>query len=125
LTVTIRPSSSQLCAIPQRRAVSYLPDGRQVVWEPQDAGPDPIAVDAELLSRPVPRELAARYAPASRLSFYVAWTQAECAAKLNAVPILTWLRRHGLTGDPQLATETTIHGDVVVTTARSRSQNIA
>ena len=122
MTISVLSPEFRVRAVPMRRAVSYLADGRQVVWEPRDSQGDEIAVDAELLSRPVPEALAARFVPASRAAFYAAWTQAECAAKLNAVPILVWLRQHGLSGDARLRTATIVRGDLVITTARrSRS----
>jgi hypothetical protein len=78
----------------------------------------------------VPRALAERFAPVSNRAFYVSWTRAECAAKLNGIPILLWLRRHGLAADSRLCIETVVTGDLVVTTARRpnaglRDQNIA
>jgi hypothetical protein len=121
LTVRILQPPARVHAQPGRRAVSYLGDGRQVVWEPERPGR--IAVDAEVFSRPVPAALAARFGPSSARAFFAAWTQAECAAKLNAIPIVVWLRERGLQGDPRLETATHVIGDVVVTTARVRTRH--
>lgn len=117
MTITVLPASLHVRPC-HRRAVSYLSDGRQVVWEPREPG-GTLAVDAELLDQPVPPALAARFLPVSREAFFVAWTQAECAAKLRAIPLLVWLRDHGLRGDPKLRTCTIVSGDLVVTIAQN------
>lgn len=71
---------------------SYLGDGRVVGW----FGAAGVVVDAELHAVIPPRALAARY---GSQDFWERWTAAECRAKLANVPIVLWLRRHGLDGD--------------------------
>ena len=77
-------------------ARTYLATGECVVWEPDVPGGTRIAVDAELASTPVPPALAARFGVTDPDRFWVLWTRCETAAKLYDVPILTWVRRHGL-----------------------------
>lgn len=72
---------------------SYLPDGRVVSWR----GPGQGVLDAELADQPVPRALAARY---GAHDFWVRWTRSEALAKLADVPIVVWLRKHGLDAQP-------------------------
>ncbi|NUR05488.1 MAG: hypothetical protein HOQ22_01910 [Nocardioidaceae bacterium] len=73
-------------------ARSHLSDGRCVGWFAPPGDATNVAVDAELEVAPPPA-LAARFG-ADR--FWERWTRAECAAKLSDVPIVVWLRRHGL-----------------------------
>jgi hypothetical protein len=90
--------------------VSYLADGRQVVWEPARRS-GRIACDAELADQDAPQALAARFGLEAR-DFAVAWTRAEVAAKLTGTPILCRLRSHGLAAPASIRTR--IVGDVVV-----------
>jgi hypothetical protein len=124
VTVSVRPATQYVRPSPGTRAVSYLSDGRQVVWEPRDPCAGGLAVDAELLSQSVPPALATRFAPKSRLAFFVAWTQAECTAKLLSVPVLVWLREHGLRGDPHLRLRTILCRDIVITIGRSERNEV-
>jgi len=121
VTVTVLPASLYVRPCPNRRAVSYLSDGRQVVWEPREPG-GALAVDAELLGQSVPPALAARFSPVSNEAFFVAWTRVECAAKLRAIPLLVWLRDRGLHGDPQLRMRTIVSGDLVVTIGQNTAK---
>lgn len=105
--IRILPAQRHLDAGPDR-AVSYLADGRQVVWEPSERG-GRIACDAELAAQPPPRALAARF---GGRDFNAAWTRAEVAAKLADTPMLCRLRAHGLAAPPQI--RTVVVGDVVV-----------
>lgn len=68
---------------------SYVADGRCVGWY----GAPGWVVDAELSDQQVPPALAKRHGVAD---FHRRWTRAECAAKLADVPIVLWLREHGL-----------------------------
>lgn len=70
---------------------SYLSDGRCVGWYASVR--DRVAIDAELVDRPVPTVLARRFGIEG---FWARWTRAECAAKLSATPIVLWLREFGL-----------------------------
>lgn len=69
---------------------SHLADGRVIGW----FGDPGIVIDAELTGSPIPPALAARY---GREDFWPRWTRAEVAAKLADVPIILWVRQHGLT----------------------------
>lgn len=71
---------------------SYLADDRIVGWY----GAPGVVIDAEIADQKVPDALAARFAPESAVGFWIAWTRAECGAKLSDVPIMLWLREHGL-----------------------------
>ena len=78
------------------RALSYLDDGRQCVWEPGDAGSARLACDAERCDRPARERIARRYGlPLDPLGFAVAWTRCETAAKLDERPIAEWLAAGG------------------------------
>jgi hypothetical protein len=91
-----------------------LPDGRQLCWDPGDllAG-TACAVDAEIVSGPLPRAVVAsarrrgRAGPATQAAgrhadvmptadgaserLWGLWTRAEVRAKLRDVPILAWI----------------------------------
>jgi len=113
MTNEVRPPGDWTAARPGR-AVSYLDDGRQVVWHAPAAAAR-AACDAERLSAPLPQALAGRYGAED---FHLRWTRTETLAKLAAVPVLEWLRRHGLDGRLEGARLTTIllpGEDVVVT----------
>lgn len=84
--------------VPSGGIRSYLSDGRVVRWRPAAHGV--WAIDAELSGRPVPPALAAATGIHRSADFWPAWTRAECAAKLLDVPILVWVRRHGLSPGP-------------------------
>jgi hypothetical protein len=105
--IRILPASEHVAASPER-AVSYLADGRQVVWEPS-VRRGRIACDAELLDQPPPRALSARFAARD---FNAAWTRAEVAAKLSDTPILCRLREHGLEAPSHI--HTVVVDDAVV-----------
>lgn len=99
MTVQVLPPGRRLPAGPGR-AVSYLDDGRQVIWEPPIADA-PIACDAERYDRPARVELARRYGlPEDPLGFARAWTRAEAGAKLADAPILAWLMLGGHRAQP-------------------------
>lgn len=72
------------------RTRSHLSDGRVVGW----FGDDDVVLDAELAEASVPPALAARFGTED---FWARWTAAECAAKVHDIPIILWLRQHGLT----------------------------
>lgn len=89
---------------------SRLADGRVVGW----FGAPDVVIDAELLSAVPPPALVARFGGDG---FWGRWTAAECGAKAFDVPIVLWLREHGLSAGP-LAVETVVLGDVIVSSAR-------
>jgi len=102
------------------RVHSWTSDGRRVCWNP---GAGVVgAVDAESRHARVPASLARRY-PLPRPDFWVAWTRAEVHAKLLGVPILSWLKAHGLGGweVPGIRTATHDVEDLVVTVGRLES----
>jgi hypothetical protein len=77
------------------RALSYLDDGRQCVWEPRGATGH-LACDAERCDRPVREALARRHGLSlDPLGFAAAWTRCEVAAKLEDRPIAAWLAAGG------------------------------
>jgi hypothetical protein len=78
---------------------SYLADGRRITWLlPTSA--DPVArrwaIDAEIAAQPVPPALAARTGIRDPDEFWCRWTATEVACKLFDVPIMAWIKRHGL-----------------------------
>lgn len=88
---------------------SRLADGRVVGW----FGVDEVVLDAELAEARVPAALAARFGTED---FWGRWTATECAAKAHDVPIMMWIRQHGLrAGD--LLVETFRWRDLVVSVA--------
>ena len=76
---------------------SRVADGRQLCWRPSKLRSASFAVDAEIITQPVPPALRARLAAAVETAeFWRRWTRAEVCAKLFDVPIVVWVRRHGL-----------------------------
>lgn len=105
-------------------ARSHLSDGRAVAWTAPSPRGCRLAVDAELLGQRVPPVLLRRAGVAADLperDVWRQWTRAETVAKLLDVPILLWVREHGLTvpagaGDEApLALRTVEHAGLVVT----------
>jgi hypothetical protein len=93
--LSLRPPGAHLPRA-SGRALSYLDDGRQCVWEPAGAGSARLACDAERCDRPVRERIARRHGlPLDPLGFAVAWTRCETAAKLEDRPIAEWLSRGG------------------------------
>lgn len=94
MTLRILPPGQHLPAS-SRRAVTYLDDGCQVVWEPSR----PLgrfACDAERFDRWPRAKLVQRYGFSSDpFVFACEWTRAEVAAKLADVPVALWLRLRG------------------------------
>lgn len=93
---------------------SRLADGREVVCDRVAPDGRAVACDAELVAPPPPR-LAAALGVRDPRAFAAAWTRAECCAKLHDVPMLVWLRRHGLAPAADVELETTETAGVVVT----------
>lgn len=108
-------------------ARSYLADGSGAAWSvPEklwDAGVFTLDAEVPVAVRPT---LVRRYGIDDPVAFARAWTRAEALAKLDDLPIVTWLSRHGL-GVParihreravsEIAWETSEHGDMIVTFA--------
>lgn len=95
---------------------SHLADGRCLSWQPSAVPPGTAcAVDAELLATPVPARLARWAGCRSPELFWPRWTRVEASCKLRDVPLVLWLRQHGLHEDPVLALSTFRHHDAVVT----------
>jgi hypothetical protein len=92
---------------------SHLADGRVVGW----FGASDVVIDAEIAAAVPPPALVALYGEGD---FWARWTAAECGAKAFDVPIVLWLREHGLTAGP-LTVETRILDGVVVSSARRPS----
>lgn len=78
---------------------SHTSDSRTVGWYGSPPPGWELAIDAELTDAAVPPALAARY---GRDSFWARWTRAESLSKLFRVPIVLWLRRHGLRVPPHV-----------------------
>ena len=72
---------------------SHLADGRCVGWRGKTPIGLDVVVDAELGEQVVPGLLSRRFGIED---FWQRWTRAECAAKLTGVPIVDWIKRHGL-----------------------------
>lgn len=72
---------------------SHTSDFRTVGWYGSPPPGWELAIDAEVTDAAVPAALAARY---GRDSFWPRWTRAESLSKLFRMPIVLWLRRHGL-----------------------------
>ena len=72
---------------------SHLSDGLVVGWY----GEDGVVIDAEVTLAEPPPTLAGRY---GAWEFWARWTAAECRAKLADIPIVLWLREHGLEPPP-------------------------
>ncbi|MDF8262940.1 hypothetical protein [Luteipulveratus flavus] len=105
-------------------ARSYLADGRGVAWDPPGRGGCRLAVDAELAAQRVPGAVVRRARltePVEPQDFWARWTRAEVLAKLLDVPILLWVREHGLLvpdlGAEAVAWRTYAWEDLVVTFA--------
>lgn len=92
--------------LPDALTRSHLADHRVVGWY----GAPGVVIDAEIADQPVPPALGDRFGTAD---FWARWTQAECAAKLADVPVLLWVRRHGL-GPAGFRVETLRLDDLVV-----------
>ena len=100
----------------------YLADGRGVAWNPSDTNGFRLAIDAELIAQRIPPSVVRRARltePVEPLDFWRRWTQAEVLAKLLDVPILMWVRQHGLdvpdlVGE-SIALRTVVHDDLVLT----------
>jgi hypothetical protein len=74
------------------RAVSYLDDGRKVVWRPR-VSVEGFACDAERFDRSPREPIVRRFRfPSDPLAFALRWTRAEVRAKLADVPIVSLLR---------------------------------
>jgi hypothetical protein len=72
---------------------SHTSDFRTVGWYGSPPPGWELAIDAEVTRAEVPPALAARYGGDA---FWARWTRAESLSKLLQLPILLWLRRHGL-----------------------------
>jgi|GEM_PF-2354298 hypothetical protein len=94
---------------------SHLADGRVVCWSASVPRGLRLAVDAEISDQPVPPALAYRFDLVDPHRFWAAWTAVEVSCKLRDVPILTWLKRRGLTPDPAIRTRTLRIADITVT----------
>lgn len=90
---------------------SRLADDRVVGWY----GARGLVLDAELAGQRVPPALAARYG-ADPGEFWDRWTAAEAAAKASDVPIVLWLRAHGV-GPGPVPVRTLHLGPLVVSAA--------
>lgn len=75
--------------LPDAVTRSYLADDRVVGWY----GARGVVIDAEIADQPVPATLGEHFGTED---FWARWTQAECAAKLADLPVLLWVRLHGL-----------------------------
>lgn len=105
MTLTLA-ARSRACGPGCRGVHSYAADGRRACWQ----GEGEAAIDAELAAQPVPPALAARFPRhASPAVFWPAWTRAEALAKLAGVPILLWLRQHGLDADAPVGVRLSRH----------------
>lgn len=80
---------------------SHTADSRTVSWFGPSLPGHRLAIDAEVTDAPVPPALAARF---GTRSFWAGWTRAESLAKVFGVPIVVWLRRHGLRVPPLAGT---------------------
>lgn len=88
------------CADPSAAlARSHTSDFRTVGWYGSPPPGWDLAIDAEVTDAAVPPALAERF---GRHSFWARWTRAESVSKLMRVPIVLWLRRHGLGLPPHL-----------------------
>lgn len=109
---------------PAQAARSHLGDGSCLSWSPPAVPPDLlVAVDAELAARRVPPALAVWAGSLPPALFWQRWTRVEASCKLRDVPVVLWLRTHGLHEDPALALRTFVHGPAVVTCGVARRQD--
>ena len=78
-------------------ARSYLSDGTGLAWHVPEAlrSRGTFVIDAEI-PQPVRSTLVRRYGVDDPDTFAERWTRAEALAKLDDLPIITWLSRHGL-----------------------------
>lgn len=86
-------------AAPGSLTRSHTSDLRTVGWYGSVPPGWELAIDAEVTGAAVPPALADRF---GRDSFWARWTRAESLSKLLRVPIVLWLRRHGLQVPPNL-----------------------
>lgn len=102
---------------------SHVADGRVVGWY----GEHGVVIDAEISGAEPPSALVARYGASD---FWGRWTAAECRAKLSGVPIVLWLREHGLEppgadlGEPSQVV-TLVLEDLTVSVGRAPSARTA
>jgi hypothetical protein len=115
--LVIEPADRHTCVAGTH---SRTADGRIVCWSVPV--PAVCAVDAEMVTQPVPAALSRRWAIADPATFWPRWTATETVAKLVDVPVVVWLRRFGLVdsgGDAgpggRVALQSRIVGDLVVT----------
>lgn len=78
-------------------ARTYLSDGTGMAWlVPENVrGSGGFVIDAEIPVG-VRRSLVRRYGIDDPAEFAQRWTRAEALAKLDDLPIITWISRHGL-----------------------------
>jgi hypothetical protein len=102
---------------PRHLSRAHLADGRVVAGVSPSGGlPGTLAIDAELASQRPPPALARRFGPLHDEEFWRRWTQVEVACKLLDVPVLVWLRRHGLDATPAgVDLHTYVEAGIVVT----------
>ena len=93
---------------------SHLSDARTVSWSPRLPDGVRCAIDAEIADQPVPAALAARFGRSDPESFWPVWTRVEVCCKLQDVPVLAWLGRHGLTPDKAVPTRMLRVGDLLI-----------
>ena len=84
---------------------AHLSDGRCVGWRGDVPHGVDLVLDAELGDRPPPEVLGRRF---GLHDFWERWTRAECAAKLTDVPILHWVKAHGLAVPPGVMESVTL-----------------
>lgn len=110
---------------PEQSARSHLGDGRCISWSPRSLPPGlHVALDAELADRCVPAALSVWAGGLPSAVFWERWTRVETSCKLREVPVVLWLRRHGLHEDPALALRTFRHGPAVVTCGAAHRQDV-
>jgi hypothetical protein len=95
---------------------AHLADGRVVTWRAAHRDlRGHVAIDAELAAQKPPAALMRRFGPLDYRQFWTRWTQVEVACKLLDVPVVVWLRRHGLDATPaQIDLCTDVGAGVVV-----------
>lgn len=95
--------------------VSHDARNRTLVWRPGPAMRNGrAACDLESCARPVPAICRALLPGSSALEFLAAWTATEVVAKLLGVPIMTWIRAHGLVACPPRRAMRHAHGGSLV-----------
>lgn len=94
-------------------ARSYLADGRGVAWQAPERDGLTYAIDAEIADQPVSAMLGRRARSMDPAVVWPLWTGCEAAAKALDLPVLSWLNWPGLRLPDEIATQVTLHWEVL------------